>query len=169
MLTSLPPLFADKRIRIILGTGCILLAALNGFFYYRDLALAAQSKSDIRELNQRSVAQRTTPAPSPSVDTTPTPVIEPSPAPATPVPKPSAALAAKVTPPPVAGQSSTGKVKITTATEAQFDTLPGIGPSKAKAIVEYRASKPFTKLEELKDVPGIGDKTYENLLPFIEL
>lgn len=179
MFKSLPALFTDNRLRIILGSGCILFGVLNGVLYYRDLALAAQSKGDVHELNKRALAQKSTPSPSPSLKATlppsPTPTmaasIVPSP---TPTPKPAAAPSAKATPSVAASGApsstvTTGKVKITTATEAEFDTLPGIGPSKAKAIVEYRATHPFTKLEDLNEVTGIGDKTYESLLPHIEL
>ncbi len=167
MLDSLPPLFADKRVRIILGSACLLLAALNGFLYYRDLALAAQSKSDIRELNTRSAVPRTTPSALPL--STSAPIVEPPVSTSTPSPKQSSSPSPKPAAAASSAPAATGKVKITTATEAQLDTLPGIGPSKAKAIVEYRAAHPFTKLEDLKEVNGIGDKTYESLLPYIEL
>lgn len=52
---------------------------------------------------------------------------------------------------------------LNTATVEELETLPGIGPSKAKAIVEYRKNKPFETPEELMKVPGIGPKTYEKL------
>lgn len=49
------------------------------------------------------------------------------------------------------------KVNINTATATQLDALPGVGPSTAKAIIAYRQSKgPFTKVEDLLNVPGIG-------------
>jgi competence protein ComEA len=54
-------------------------------------------------------------------------------------------------------------VDINTASIETLQTLPGIGPSKAKAIIDSRSKKPFTKPEDLKNVPGIGDKTYEKL------
>ena len=54
-------------------------------------------------------------------------------------------------------------VNINTATIEELQTLPGIGPSKARAIVEYRNKKPFSKSEELMNVPGIGQKTYDKL------
>jgi len=41
--------------------------------------------------------------------------------------------------------------------------LPGIGPSKARAIIEYREKTPFTKPEDIMNVPGIGQKTYEKM------
>ena len=49
------------------------------------------------------------------------------------------------------------KVNINTATAAQLDELPGVGPSTAKQIIAYRQSKgPFSKVEDLLNVPGIG-------------
>ena len=49
-------------------------------------------------------------------------------------------------------------------------TLNGIGESKAKAIIEYRnANGSFKSLEEIKNVSGISDKTYENIKNDIEL
>ncbi len=61
-----------------------------------------------------------------------------------------------------------GKVNINTATEAQLDTLPGIGPAKAKSIVAYReANGAFASIEDLIRVNGIGEKTMADLRPLI--
>lgn len=57
--------------------------------------------------------------------------------------------------------SSGGAVNINTADEKSLEELPGIGPALAKRILEYRAQKPFTTVDELKNVPGIGDKKFE--------
>lgn len=55
-------------------------------------------------------------------------------------------------------------VNINTATEEQLSSLPGIGPSYAKAIVDYRKSNGnFKTADELKNVKGIGDKKYAKL------
>ncbi len=60
------------------------------------------------------------------------------------------------------------KININTADEATLDTLPGIGPSKAKRIIEYREQNgPFKSIEELKNVSGIGEKTFEQLKDLI--
>ena len=58
-------------------------------------------------------------------------------------------------------------IDINTASVAELTSLPGIGESKAKAIVEYRAADPFKTVEDLKKVQGIGDKTFEVLRPQI--
>jgi competence protein ComEA len=61
-----------------------------------------------------------------------------------------------------------GKVNINTATEAELDTLPGIGPAKAAAIVKYREEHgPFQEIGHLTRVPGIGEKTFQNLQDLI--
>lgn len=53
--------------------------------------------------------------------------------------------------------SATRKVNINTASASELDVLPGVGPSTAQAIVTYRNKKgPFSKVEDLLNVPGIG-------------
>lgn len=60
--------------------------------------------------------------------------------------------------------SAFAAVNINTATEAELETLNGIGPAKAKAIVEYRKKQGgFKSIDELENVEGIGSKTLNNL------
>jgi competence protein ComEA len=59
------------------------------------------------------------------------------------------------------------QVDINTASTAELASLPGIGESKAQAIVEHRAADPFQTIEDLKKVKGIGDKTFESLRPHL--
>lgn len=55
-------------------------------------------------------------------------------------------------------------ININTATESELETLKGIGPVKAKAIVEYRQKNgSFKTIEDIKNVKGIGDKTFDKL------
>lgn len=57
-----------------------------------------------------------------------------------------------------------GKININTATSDDLQNLPGIGPSKAEAIIAYREdSGLFQTIDDLKLVTGIGDKTFEKL------
>ena len=59
---------------------------------------------------------------------------------------------------------STGKININTADSAQLQELNGVGPSTAQKIIDYRTSNGrFQSIEDIKNVSGIGDKTFENL------
>ena len=60
------------------------------------------------------------------------------------------------------------KVNINTATASQLDELPGVGPSTAKRIIAYRQSKgPFSKVEDLLNVPGIGPAKLDAMRPMV--
>lgn len=64
----------------------------------------------------------------------------------------------------------TNIVNLNTADAAELRTLPGIGEVKAKAILDYRAQNgPFTTIEELLQVKGIGEKTLAKLRPRLTL
>ncbi|MFQ9979837.1 MAG: helix-hairpin-helix domain-containing protein [Finegoldia magna] len=65
--------------------------------------------------------------------------------------------------------NSTNLVNINTADRNKLQTLPGIGPSKAKKIIEFREKNQFKKIEELKNVDGIGEKTFESLKSLITI
>ncbi|MGN0736156.1 MAG: helix-hairpin-helix domain-containing protein [Anaerovoracaceae bacterium] len=63
---------------------------------------------------------------------------------------------------------SNGKVNINMADSVTLQTIPGIGPSKAERIIEYRETNGrFTKTEDIKNVTGIGDKTYDSIKNYI--
>ena len=62
---------------------------------------------------------------------------------------------------------TTSRISINRADQSTLETLPGIGPSTAIAIIKYREQTPFLKPEDLMNVPGIGEKTYENLKDLI--
>lgn len=68
-----------------------------------------------------------------------------------------------------AADAADGRLDINRASAAELDALPGIGPAKAEAIVQYReAHGRFGSPEALTDVKGIGDKLLGKLLPLIK-
>lgn len=59
-------------------------------------------------------------------------------------------------------------ININTASQSQLETLPGIGPVKAAAIISYRQQHgPFMRIEDIMKVSGIGDKTFAGLRDLI--
>lgn len=61
-----------------------------------------------------------------------------------------------------------GLIDINTATKETLTTLPGVGESKAAAIITYREENgQFSTIEDIKKVSGIGDATYDNLKDLI--
>jgi len=73
---------------------------------------------------------------------------------------------------PVAGSSnileSGGKININNAPKEELMLLPGIGETLAGAVIQYReANGGFAAIQEIMNVPKIGEKTFANLEPFI--
>jgi competence protein ComEA len=72
-------------------------------------------------------------------------------------------------PPPEASQAADGgdaggPIDINRADAAALETLPGIGPARAQAIVEHRETHgPFAEPGDLRDVPGIGEATFQRI------
>jgi competence protein ComEA len=55
-------------------------------------------------------------------------------------------------------------VNINSASQKQLEELPGIGPAKAKAIIDFRKKNgPFKSIEDIKKVEGIGDATFDQI------
>ena len=60
------------------------------------------------------------------------------------------------------------KVNINEAKQEELEELPGIGPSIAKKIIEYREQNgKFTSIDELQEVKGIGEAKFENIKEYI--
>ncbi|WP_414042879.1 helix-hairpin-helix domain-containing protein [Macrococcus animalis] len=61
-------------------------------------------------------------------------------------------------------------VNINTAEQSALEEIPGVGPKKAQEIIQYRESNGgFKSIEEIKEIKGIGDKTYESLKDYISI
>ena len=65
-------------------------------------------------------------------------------------------------------KSKVEKVNINIATQTEIETLPGIGPSTALKIINYRNEHgKFKNIEDIKNVSGIGDSKFENIKEYI--
>jgi competence protein ComEA len=66
--------------------------------------------------------------------------------------------------PQQATQTAGALVNLNSATQAELEKLPGVGPAMAKTIIEYRQKNGgFKKVEELMNVKGIGEKSFLKL------
>lgn len=66
------------------------------------------------------------------------------------------------------GMAAGGRVNLNTATLAELEELPGVGPSTAQKIIDYREDNgPFGAIEEVMNVSGIGEAKFAEMEPFI--
>ena len=68
---------------------------------------------------------------------------------------------------PIFGDEPGGSINVNTASEDDLTLLPGIGPAKARAIVAYRAKRPFRTVNDLLRVKGIGRAILKRLRPHV--
>jgi competence protein ComEA len=80
------------------------------------------------------------------------------PAPGDPAPSPDPAVT-----PGSSGATPSAPLDLNTATLEQLDTLPGVGEVTANRIITYRSAHPFTTVDELLEVPGIGQRRFDQL------
>lgn len=68
------------------------------------------------------------------------------------------------------GEAASPTLDLNTATAQQLETLPGVGPVTAQAIIDWRSAHDrFTRIEELQEVDGIGPKTYARIAPLVHV
>jgi competence protein ComEA len=68
------------------------------------------------------------------------------------------------------GAPAAAMVDINTADQVALETIPGIGPVKAAAILQFRTeSGSFASVEQLLEVTGIGPATLEAIRPYVTL
>ena len=61
-------------------------------------------------------------------------------------------------------------MSLNAASIEELETLPGVGPVTAQAIIDWRTTNgAFTSVDELLEVDGIGPKTYDSLAPLVTL
>ena len=64
--------------------------------------------------------------------------------------------------------ASATALNLNTATQADLEKLPGVGPAMAKQILDYRQkNNGFKKVEELMNIKGIGEKSFLKLKPLV--
>ena len=80
------------------------------------------------------------------------------------------AVAVGATPAPGGGGAPVGPIDLNTADAEALDSLPGVGPATAAAIIEHRTKAgPFTSVDQLLDVPGIGEAKLEAIRDLVRV
>jgi competence protein ComEA len=70
---------------------------------------------------------------------------------------------------PAQAKALEGVVNINTATVSELTLLPGVGKAKAEQIVQYRQAKPFASVDDLKNIPGLGQKRIDAMRSHVTL
>ena len=66
--------------------------------------------------------------------------------------------------------NSNSKININKASQVELETIPGIGPSTALKIINYRNENgKFSKIEDIKNVSGIGESKFNNIKDYISV
>ncbi|MDD4715194.1 MAG: helix-hairpin-helix domain-containing protein [Oscillospiraceae bacterium] len=156
---------------VLLGLTAVFILFTTGFFLFH------RTTGGVFAIETETVSSRQTGRPAASSQTAR--ASSPSPNAASPAgsaaPSPAQTAAAEVSagaasasagsPPP---SSAFSEVNINTATESQLDSLPGIGPTRASAIVEYRTKHgPFQSIRDIMKVSGIKDGVFSKIKDYI--
>jgi len=166
-----PPTPTLLRVHVVGAVAAPGVYALPRGSIWQDAIQAAGGATSAADLKQINLAQlivdgdqvnlpelipTATPAP-------PTPTAGPSTPSPTP-PKSAVAAASGNT----TSASTGGKININTATKAELESLPRIGPAIAQRIIDYRtAHGPFAQIEDIQDVKGIGPATFNQIKDLI--
>lgn len=65
--------------------------------------------------------------------------------------------------------SKPARVSLNHASQAELEAIPGVGPKTASDILAFRKTKEFKTVDDLLQVPGIGDKKLESIRPYVDL
>ncbi len=158
--------FTQRNIeKSVILLSCILLLILGWLFIRGDQSIGEETfimvNDDMEKLMAQAHETTITPAPSAPSNQELVHTANPTSLP-TLITEASPTIAIEVTP--------SSQVNINTATLEELDALPGIGKSKAQAIVDYRISEGlFTSVDQLLEVRGIGDKLLAKLKPLVQL
>jgi competence protein ComEA len=86
------------------------------------------------------------------------------------VPAPPGVAASAADAPGAGTAGDTPMVNLNTATQAELEELPGVGPVTAQSILAFRSENgAFTAVDELLEVSGIGDATLAKIAPYVTL
>ena len=164
-----PPTPLPLRVHVTGGVAQPGVYALPRGSIWQDAISAAGGPTALADLNHVNLAQaivdgdqivvpELTPTATPRPPTsTPIPTVTVGPGTPSPTPRPTDTPAPASTAAPPAG----AKININTATAAELEALPRIGPAIAQRIIDYRTEHgPFTTIEEIMDVTGIGPATF---------
>jgi competence protein ComEA len=169
-----PPTPVPVRVHVTGAVAAPGVYALPRGSIWQDAIQAAGGLTSLADVSRVNLAQplvegdqvnipAATPTPTPAPPTaTPRPTHTVGPGTPSPTPEPTATPTP--VPPTAASGSGGDKININTASAAELEALPRIGPALAQRIIEYRAANgPFQRIEDITRVRGIGPATFEQI------